>query len=187
MSKALVADWSVAVEATSAAAQSATSDAPPVRILGIDPGLAHTGWGVVEATPWSQRALAYGCINTSPELSRALRLSQIHDDILAVIERYAPRELAIEGIYFGTNAKSALSIGEVRGVTILAAASHQLLVQEYQPTQVKQTIVGVGRADKAQVQFMIKALLHLNHQPEPDHAADALAVALCHAQQSRIG
>ncbi|MCL2150943.1 MAG: crossover junction endodeoxyribonuclease RuvC [Coriobacteriia bacterium] len=156
------------------------------RIIGVDPGLANTGWGIVESVPGRKRALAYGCITTESGLDRSQRLSLIHKGICEVIERYDPSELAVESVYFGVNATSALSIGEVRGVALLAAAEHQLLVQEYLPNQVKQTIVGQGLASKQQIQFMVQALLKLDHQPQPDHAADALAVALCHAQLRRI-
>ena len=167
-------------------------DTPPsealssVRILGVDPGLANTGWGIVEARSSMRRAIAYGCINTTAGTDQAQRLRLIHDEISQVILRYQPSEMAIENVYFGTNAKSALSIGEVRGAVILAAASIDLTVFDYSVTQIKQTIVGAGRADKAQIQFMVKALLKLDHQPQPDHSADALAVALCHAQLRKI-
>jgi crossover junction endodeoxyribonuclease RuvC len=159
---------------------------PAIRILGIDPGLANTGWGIVESVNHSERALAYGCIITGPEISRSERLQRIHDELSTVIRRYQPTEMAVENVYFGTNAKSALSIGEVRGVAILAAARQGLSVDDYSVTQIKQTVVGEGRAEKAQIQFMIKALLKLDHQPQPDHAADALAAALCHARMRRI-
>jgi len=158
----------------------------PVRILGIDPGLANTGWGVIETLRGRQRALAYGCIVTDPKTDRIQRLRQIHDDIAAVIDRYAPTEMAVEAVYFGTNAKGALSLGEVRGAAMLAAAMRNLSFDEYSVTQIKQNTVGKGRADKNQIQFMVKALLGLTHQPQPDHSADALAVALCHAQLRRL-
>jgi crossover junction endodeoxyribonuclease RuvC len=170
----------------------ASMDTPPlealttVRILGVDPGLANTGWGIVEARSGQRRAVAYGCINTTAGTDQAQRLRLIHDEISQVILRYQPSEMALENVYFGTNAKSALSIGEVRGAVILAAASRDLTVFDYSVTQIKQTIVGAGRADKAQIQFMVKALLKLDHQPQPDHSADALAVALCHAQLRKI-
>ncbi|MCL2137237.1 MAG: crossover junction endodeoxyribonuclease RuvC [Coriobacteriia bacterium] len=156
-----------------------------LRILGIDPGLANTGWGIVESAHGANRALAYGHISTAADLSRPERLALIHQGIVEVITRYRPREAAIEAVFFSTNAKSALSIGEVRGVVMLAAAVQQIPVDEYSATQIKQTIVGVGRADKSQVQFMVQAILKLDHRPQPDHSSDALAVALCHAQMRK--
>jgi crossover junction endodeoxyribonuclease RuvC len=155
-------------------------------VLGVDPGLANTGWGIIAVTGGQRRAVAYGCISTEADEERSLRLRAIHDEINAVIERYHPSELAIEAVYFGANAKSALLTGEARGVALLAAANRQLVVCEYSPTQVKQVIVGVGRAEKKQIQFMVKALLKLDYEPSPDHAADALAIALCHAQLRRM-
>ncbi|MDR3316166.1 MAG: crossover junction endodeoxyribonuclease RuvC [Coriobacteriales bacterium] len=158
----------------------------PVIILGIDPGLANTGWGVIELLGSKRRALAYGCITTLAGEETALRLRRIHDELQAVIERYHPTELGIEAIYFGANAKSALATGEARGAALLAVASRELRVGEYSPTQIKQVIVGQGKADKKQVQYMVRALLKLDHDPKPDHAADALAAAICHAQFRRI-
>ena len=154
----------------------------PYRILGIDPGLANTGWGVIEVSGQKRRALAYGCVSTAAGDPRPQRLKQLHDCLLGVIERYQPRAMAIESVYFGSNAKSALLTGEARGVAILAAANQGLEIGEYSPTQVKQVIVGAGRASKSQVQYMVKAFLRLDHEPSPDHAADALAIAICHDQ-----
>jgi len=162
------------------------ADGKAIRILGIDPGLANTGWGIIEASQGKERALAYGHITTQPDIKRYQRLLTIHDQITAVIKRYQPSEMAIEEVFFSTNARSALTIGEVRGIAILAAAELGLSVEEYSATQIKQTVVGVGRADKAQVQFMVKAILKLEQTPEPDHAADALAAALCHARMRRM-
>ena len=154
----------------------------PVVILGIDPGLANTGWGVIEQSGSKRRALAYGCITTEAQAEITQRLRQIHDGIAAVIQRYHPSEIGIEAVYFGSNAKSALATGQARGAALVAGAMRQLTIGEYSPTQVKQVVVGVGAADKRQVQYMVRALLALDHAPAPDHAADALAVAICHAQ-----
>lgn len=158
----------------------------PVIILGVDPGLANTGWGIIELCGSRKRALAYGCISTTTDKGIALRLKSINDGITAVIERYRPLELAIESVYFGSNTQSALSTGQARGAALVAAAERDLVVGEYSPTQVKQAIVGVGRAEKQQVQYMVRVLLKLDHEPSPDHAADALAIALCHAQLRRL-
>ena len=158
----------------------------PVIILGIDPGLANTGWGLVEQSGSRRRALAYGCITTSAEQPIATRLKHIHDEVAAVIQRYRPTEMGIESVYFGSNSKSALATGQARGAVLVAVAERQLTVGEYSPTQIKQLTVGQGRAGKQQVQYMVKALLGLDHEPAPDHAADALVAAICHAQQRRM-
>lgn len=150
-------------------------------ILGIDPGLANTGWGVIERSGAQCRALAYGCISSGPSEQLAARLSRIHDDIRDVIERYSPSECAIESIFFGTNAKSAFATGQARGVALLATADASLAIAEYSPVQIKSVVVGCGTADKHQVTFMVRTQLGLDHDPRPDHAADALAVALTHA------
>ena len=150
-------------------------------ILGIDPGLANCGWGVIEEKGSKKRALAYGCIATPAEQDTATRLKAIHDQVCVVIEKYHPTELGIESIYFGANAKSAVATGQARGAALVAAAILSLHVGEYSPKQIKQAVVGTGAASKEQVQFMVKALLNLDHTPTPDHAADALAAAICHA------
>jgi crossover junction endodeoxyribonuclease RuvC len=156
-------------------------------ILGIDPGLANTGWGVIEQLGSRRRALAYGCVTTEPQMAIAARLRRIHDEIANVIEQYRPAELGIEVVYFGSNAKSALATGQARGAALVAVAERELVVGEYSPTRIKQVVVGEGHAEKQQVQYMVKALLALDHRPTPDHAADALAVALCHAQLRNAG
>jgi crossover junction endodeoxyribonuclease RuvC len=163
-----------------------TASKEPVIILGIDPGLANTGWGVIEQSGTKRRALAYGCVTTRSDDDIALRLRQIHDGIVETIERYRPSELGIEVVYFGSNAKSALATGQARGAALVAVAARDLVVGEYSPTRVKQVVVGEGHAEKQQIQYMVKALLKLDHEPKPDHAADALAVALCHAQLRRL-
>lgn len=150
-------------------------------ILGIDPGLANTGWGLIETRGSRHRCLAYGCITTSAEEPLSDRLACVHREIGRVIERYTPGECAIESVYFGTNAKSAFATGQARGVAILAMADAGLVLGEYSPVQVKSTVVGTGSAEKSQVAYMVRVLLGLEREPAPDHAADALAVAICHA------
>lgn len=152
-------------------------------VLGIDPGLKNTGWGVIEQRGSHLRCLAYGCITTETGRPDAERLALIHREVVAVIERYAPEEAAVESVYFSNNAKTAFSTGQARGVALLAASS--LAVGEYGPGEIKLAVVGEGNADKQQVQYMVRALLALPHDPEPDHAADALAAAICHVN-SRI-
>lgn len=151
-------------------------------ILGIDPGLANTGWGVVERQGPRCRAVAYGCISTKAGEQLAQRLATIHDGIRAVIAKYEPSECAIESVFFGTNAKSAFATGQARGVALLATADGGIVLAEYSPVQIKSVVVGAGTADKKQITYMVRAQLALDHDPKPDHAADALAIALTHAQ-----
>lgn len=148
-------------------------------VLGIDPGLANTGWGVIEQRGSRLVCLAYGCVTTDARRPTAERLRDIHGGVVAVIERYRPDECAVESVYFGQNASTAFATGQARGVALLAAAT--LGVGEYGPGEIKMAVVGAGDADKGQVQYMVRAILGLPHIPEPDHAADALAAAICHA------
>jgi len=152
-----------------------------VIILGIDPGLANTGWGIIERDGSRCRALAYGCIRTKAGEDVAQRLSAIHDEVRAVIAKYRPAECGIESVYFGTNAKSAFATGQARGVALLATADARLPLGEYSPVQIKAVVTGSGTADKEQVIYMVRAFLALDHDPRPDHAADALAAAITHA------
>ena len=150
-------------------------------ILGIDPGLANTGWGIIERDGPRCRAVAYGCISSKADEPLAQRLARIHDEIRAVIVRYRPAECAVESIFFGTNAKSAFATGQARGVALLATVDAQLVLAEYSPVQIKSVVTGTGTADKNQVTYMVRLQLALDHDPKPDHAADALAVAMTHA------
>ena len=154
-------------------------------ILGIDPGLAHTGWGVVETRGTVCRARAYGCVTTTAGEPIDLRLGRICRSLAEVIEKYGPTELAIESIYFGENTKSAIATAQARGAAIVACSAAGLTVGEYTPMQIKQAVVGTGAADKRQVTYMVRSVLALDHDPRPDHAADALAAAVCHANVSR--
>ena len=153
-----------------------------VIILGIDPGLANTGWGIIERNGSRCSAVAYGCISTSAAEPLAQRLAMIHKEIRAVIERYSPSECAAESVFFGANAKSAFATGQARGVALLATADAALELAEYSPVQIKSVVVGSGTAEKHQVAFMVRTLLALDHEPKPDHAADALAAAITHAR-----
>ncbi|MBI4757482.1 MAG: crossover junction endodeoxyribonuclease RuvC [Chloroflexi bacterium] len=148
--------------------------------LGIDPGTASTGYGLVEANGEELRLVAYGVISTLPETPMPQRLRGIHDALAELITRYQPSQLAVEELFFNRNARTALAVGQARGVVLLAAAEAGLPVGEYTPLEVKQAIVGYGRAQKAQVQRMICLLLNLAAAPQPDDATDALAVAVCH-------
>lgn len=160
-------------------------------ILGIDPGLANTGWGVVEHVGSRFRCLAYGCITTSPSAELPDRLSTIHEELLVVIARHRPTTCAVESVYFGTNAKTAFATGQARGVAVLATADAGLVLGEYGPAEIKMAVVGTGSADKRQVQYMVRTILGLSEDPAPDHAADALAAAICHAHsrdsRTRVG
>jgi len=147
-------------------------------VLGIDPGLRNTGWGVVEKVGSRLSCVAYGCITTEPASPAPTRLSVIHSGIGAVIARYRPDEAAVESVYFSNNAQTAFATGQARGVALLAASA--LPVGEYGPGEIKMAVVGTGGADKRQVQYMVRSLLTLERTPEPDHAADALATAICH-------
>lgn len=154
-------------------------------ILGIDPGLAHTGWGVVETRGPACRARAYGCVATEAGEPIDVRLGRIYGELRHVIERYGPTELAIEGVYFGENTRSAIATAQARGAAIVACSTAGLSVGEYTPMQIKQAVVGTGAADKRQVAYMVRNVLALDHDPRPDHAADALAAAVCHANVTR--
>lgn len=150
-------------------------------ILGIDPGLANTGWGVVERRGAKLHCVAYGCITTAASAPLSARLRTIHDEVVSVVDRYRPEECGIESVFFGTNAKSAFATGQARGVALLATAGAELPIGEYSPVQIKNVVVGSGSADKDQVQYMVRTLLALDHVPRPDHASDALATAITHA------
>lgn len=152
-----------------------------VIVLGIDPGLAHSGWGVIRAAKGEFEPVAYGHISTSPRDPISIRLDKIYTEVSEVVRRYQPQTAAVEGIFFGVNAKSAFSIGEARAAAILAVARQGIGLQEYSPAQIKQTVVGNGRAEKAQVAYMVKMRLVLDHTPTPDHCSDALAIAITHA------
>lgn len=154
-------------------------------ILGIDPGLAHTGWGIVEERRGEVRCRAYGCIETSAGSGLSVRLRHIHDELSQVVGRYHPQEAAIESIYFGVNVRSAIPTAHARGAALVACSLCGVAVGEYTPMQIKQAVVGTGSADKDQVTYMVRSLLRLDHDPKPDHAADALACAICHANLRR--
>lgn len=154
-------------------------------VLGVDPGLAHTGWGVIETRGSLARARAYGCVATTAGEPLAQRLGKIYDELRAVIEKFGPTELAIENVYFGENTRSAMATAQARGAAIVACATAGLQVGEYTPMQIKQAVVGTGAADKRQVMYMVRTVLALDHEPKPDHAADALAAAVCHANTRR--
>ncbi len=155
-------------------------------ILGIDPGLAHTGWGIVSQQGSCLDCVAYGCVTTHPHEELSVRLLKIHQQIEAVVNRFQPTCMGIETVWFGQNVTAAFGTGQARGAALVACARAGLEVGEYTPRQIKMAVVGTGSADKAQVQYMVAQLLRLPQAPEPDHAADALAAALCHCTHAPL-
>lgn len=156
-----------------------------MRVIGIDPGLATVGYGIVEKNGNKYRELDYGYIETPAGLELPRRLLDIYHNTKILIEKFSPDELAIEKLFFCKNIKTALQVGEARGAILTAAAEKEIDIFEYTPLQVKQAASGYGRADKKQVQQAVCLLLGLSEIPRPDDAADALAIALCHLQSSR--
>lgn len=150
-------------------------------VIGIDPGAANTGFGVVRAIGSRMVALDGGVIETAPGLPTADRLARIHDSLGQLIAWHEPKAMALEDLFFGRNVGSALSVGQARGVAMLAAAQRAVPCFDYTPQAVKKAVCGSGGAGKDQVQEMVAALLGLPEPPQPDHAADAFAVAICHA------
>ena len=152
-----------------------------MRILGVDPGIARTGWGVIEYQKSNIKYQKYGCIETSPNLDASQRLKYVYDSINKIIEENKPDVMAVEELFFNTNAKTAFIVGQARGVVLLAAAERNVAVAIYTPLQVKIAVAGYGRAEKAQIGQMVKTILKLKDIPKPDDVTDALAVALTHA------
>lgn len=155
-------------------------------VLGIDPGTANTGYGVVASRRGRTVALDGGVIETAAGLPLERRLAAIHARVCELIAEHAPVALAIEDLYFGANARSAMAVGQARGVVLLAAGQHDLPCSSYTPQQIKSAVCGNGRAEKLQVQQMVQRLLGLTELPRPDHAADALAVAICHTNRAPL-
>ena len=155
-------------------------------ILGIDPGIAIVGYGVIECKGNRFKALDYGAITTEASIPFTERINIIYDEMATLIDKYNPTDLAIEELFFNKNVKTAIKVGQARGVEILAAVHKGLNIYEYTPLQVKQGVVGYGRAEKRQVQEMVKMLLNLKQIPKPDDAADALALALCHGSSLKF-
>lgn len=150
-------------------------------ILGIDPGLAHTGWGLVSQDGARLACIAYGCIITEADRELAYRLKKIHDQVSAIIARFQPDCVGIETVWFGQNISAAFATGQARGAALVACAEGEIAVGEFTPREIKLAVVGTGTAEKQQVQYMVKHLLKLDSPPQPDHASDALAAALCYA------
>lgn len=147
-------------------------------ILGIDPGLATTGWGVIEKKNNSLLPLAYGTITTETKYSLSERLSQIYSEVNQIIKKYSPNLVAVEELFFCKNTKTAIAVGQARGVILLAINKTKISLKEFTPLEVKQAVTSWGGADKTQVQKMVKTILDLKKIPQPDDAADALAIAI---------
>jgi crossover junction endodeoxyribonuclease RuvC len=155
-------------------------------VLGIDPGTANTGYGVVSDGRGRMHAMDGGVIVTSAGVAAELRLRAIHERVCALIEEHRPDAVALEDLYFGANTSSAFAVGQARGVVMLAAGQAGIACASYTPQQVKSAVCGTGRAPKEQVGRMVQALLALAAAPTPDHAADALAVAICHVNRAPL-
>lgn len=152
-----------------------------MRILGIDPGIGKTGWGIVETQGSKIKVINYGCVETEPNSDISGRLFAIHDEIARIIAEHRPECMAVEELFFGKNIKTAFVVGQARGVILLSGAENNLQITIYTPLQVKIALTGYGRAEKQQVGKMVKTILALKEIPKPDDTADALAVALTHA------
>lgn len=154
--------------------------------LGIDPGTAITGYGLVRSEGEANRAVAYGVITTPADLPLGRRLQMLYAGLSSLVVAHLPDQAAVEQLFFSRNVTTALAVGHARGVVLLALADNDVPVFEYTPAQVKQAIVGYGRGRKEQIQEMVRILLHLDAVPTPDDAADALALAICHADAARV-
>ena len=155
-----------------------------MRILGIDPGLAIVGFGLIEAETGKTQMLQYGAVNTSAGLPLATRLVQIEQDLTQLIQQFKPDEIAIEELFFSNNITTGIAVAHARGIILCPAAKSGIPLFEYTPMQVKQAVVGYGLAEKRQVMDMVRRLLKLKAVPRPDDAADALALAICHARSA---
>ena len=153
-------------------------------ILGIDPGYAIMGWGVIEKTGNHFRAIDYGAVTTEKDIDMPQRLEILYDGLREIIEEYRPEEASIEKLFFNTNTTTAINVGQARGVAMLACVKGGLNVCEYTPLEIKLAVTANGHADKKQVQFMVKTMLNLAEVPKPDDTADALAAAICHGHSA---
>lgn len=157
-----------------------------MRTLGIDPGTAATGFGVVDEIDKRLSLVDFGCIKTPAGMPMPERLKIISIELTELIEKYSPENISVEQLFFCSNAKTAIKVGEARGVILLTAAQAGLKISEYTPLQVKMALTGYGKADKKQVQYMVKNILGCKETPKPDDAADALAIAICHINSRKF-
>ena len=153
-----------------------------MRILGIDPGLAIVGWAVLDSERGQLRPVAFGAITTPAHTPVEFRLNMIKTDLETIIDKYSPDEMAIEELFFNTNITTGITVAEARGVILCTAHAKGLKISEYTPLQVKQAVVGYGKAEKRQVIAMVTSILKLKNPPKPDDTADAVAIAICHSQ-----
>ncbi len=151
-------------------------------ILGIDPGTATTGYGIIKKTKQKLKCLGYGCIKTDPCWTPGERLKKINNELNKLIRQYKPTVLAVENVYFFKNLKTAMPVSQAKGVVLLTAAKKKIPIYEFTPLQIKTAVTGYGKADKKQIKEMIKILLELKNVPSPDDAADALGAAICYSQ-----
>lgn len=158
-----------------------------MRIIGIDPGIAILGYGVLDYHLNKFKVVDYGAITTTPSYTTPERLEILYNSLGELFDKYKPDAVAYEELFFNQNAKTAIVVGQARGVAILAAQVRKLNVYEYTPLQVKQAVVGYGRAEKKQVQEMVRLILNLREVPKPDDVADGLAIAICHGHSSHAG
>ncbi|MCX6356311.1 MAG: crossover junction endodeoxyribonuclease RuvC [Candidatus Aureabacteria bacterium] len=152
-----------------------------MRIIGIDPGTIATGYGIIDATGGRLKFVSAGCIRNPGAMPMPERFKRIHAGLHGVFDEFKPEEMAVEGLFFCKNVKTAIALGEARGIAMLVAAEKGARVFEYAPRRVKQAVLGRGGARKEQVQYMIKAILNMDEEPQPADASDALAIAVCHA------
>ena len=156
-----------------------------MRILGIDPGYAILGYGICDMKGNHFTAVDYGSVTTDASMDMPDRLKHLYNSLMEIIAKYEPEEASIEELFFNSNAKTAIKVGQARGVAVLACVNSGVKISEYTPLQIKQALVGYGRADKKQVQAMVKAILNLDEVPKPDDTADALAAAVCHGHSAK--
>lgn len=158
-----------------------------MRVLGIDPGYGIIGFGIIDSASYGNyNVVDYGVINTPKDKSIADRIQMIYDCMIKIIEEFKPEAMAVEELFFNTNITTGIKVAEARGVILLAGKKNNLPIYEYTPLQIKQALTGQGRAEKAQIQFMVKSILGLSAIPRPDDAADALAVAICQLQTNNL-
>ncbi|MFW6173337.1 MAG: crossover junction endodeoxyribonuclease RuvC [Elusimicrobiota bacterium] len=158
-----------------------------MKIMGIDPGLANVGWGIIKETDNSKFSLVnYGCISTSSSDTFIKRLDLLYKRAKDLVEKYNPEEVAVEELFFSANTKTAINVAHARGAVMVALNHSGMKVSEYTPLEIKQALVGYGKAKKSQVQYMVKQFLNLDEIPHPGHSADALAAALCHCSSRKL-
>ena len=155
-----------------------------VRVIGIDPGFAIVGWGILDFDGYRFTPVEYGAIITKPDVSFENRLEVIWDELSIILKKHRPSSMGIEKLFFTTNQKTAIDVSQARGIIVLCAKKHGVDVREYTPLQVKQAVTGYGKAEKQQVMQMVKTMLKLEKLPKPDDTADAIAIAICHAHSA---